>query len=93
VYTIRVSKKFLRQAGKFFRMHPDLNERFAMLVEELRTDPFAPHLELHGLTGKLKGCYAVILTHKYRVTLTLLVTEKEIVLLDIGSHDEVYRDR
>jgi hypothetical protein len=26
-----------------------------------------------------------------RITLTLLMTEQEIVLLDIGSHDEVYR--
>jgi hypothetical protein len=33
----------------------------------------------------------VRLTYSYRVTLTLLITEQEIVLLDIGSHDEVYR--
>jgi hypothetical protein len=26
-----------------------------------------------------------------RITLTLAIPEKEIVLLDIGSHDEVYR--
>lgn len=31
------------------------------------------------------------LTYSYRITLTLLITEKEISLLDIGSHDEVYR--
>jgi hypothetical protein len=41
--------------------------------------------------GKLAGCYAVSLTHSYRITLTLLITEKEIILLDIGSHDDVYR--
>ncbi len=35
--------------------------------------------------------YAVSLTFKYRVTLTLLVTEDLITLIDIGSHDEVYR--
>ena len=29
--------------------------------------------------------------HAYRITLTLLITEKEIILLDIGSYDEVYR--
>jgi hypothetical protein len=27
----------------------------------------------------------------YRIILTIEITEKEIVLLDIGSHDEVYR--
>ena len=27
----------------------------------------------------------------YRIILTIEVTDKEIILLDIGSHDEVYR--
>ena len=34
---------------------------------------------------------AVSLTYVYRITLTLRITKKEIILLDIGSHDEVYR--
>ena len=29
--------------------------------------------------------------YPHRITLTVLITEKEIVLLDIGGHDEVYR--
>jgi hypothetical protein len=37
------------------------------------------------------GCHAVSLTCSYRITHTLLITEEEIVLLDIGSHDEVCR--
>jgi hypothetical protein len=39
----------------------------------------------------LEGLHAVSVTHAYRITLTLRVTKKEIVLLDIGSHDEMYR--
>ena len=35
--------------------------------------------------------YAVSVTHAYRITLTLRVTKREIILLDIGTHDEVYR--
>jgi hypothetical protein len=34
---------------------------------------------------------AVSLTYSYRLTLLLRVTEQEVVLLDIGTHDEVYR--
>ena len=37
------------------------------------------------------GIQAVSLTYDYRITLTVIVTDKEITLLDIGSHDEVYR--
>ena len=47
-------------------------------------------LESGGLPGKLADCYAINLTYSYRITLTLFITEQEIVLLDIGSHDEVY---
>ncbi|MDO9385921.1 MAG: hypothetical protein Q7T65_04365 [Thiobacillus sp.] len=57
---------------------------------QLRADPFEPSLRLHPLTGKLQGMQAVSLTYSYRITLTLKITEHEILLLDIGSHDEVY---
>lgn len=91
MYTITTPHQFLRQARKFFKKHPDLKTRFVKVVSDLQKNPFHPHLELHPLSGKLSGCHAVSLTYGYRVTLTLLITEKEIILLDIGSHDEVYR--
>lgn len=91
MFTIVTPKQFLCQARKFFKKHPDLKQHFAKVVTDLQRDPFQPHLSLHPLTGKLAGCYAVSLTYSYRITLTLILTEKEIILLDIGSHDEVYR--
>jgi addiction module RelE/StbE family toxin len=93
MYVIQATDQFLRQARKFFKKHPDLKERFAKLVTELSDDPFQPALQLHPLTGKLDGLWALSLTYKYRVTLTLMITEKEIVLLDVGSHDELYRKK
>jgi addiction module RelE/StbE family toxin len=91
VYAIVTPQQFLRQARKFFKRHPELKPRFAAVLGDLQMDPFQPHLELHPLSGKLSGCYAVSLTYSYRLTLTLMMTGKEIILLDIGSHDEVYR--
>lgn len=91
MYTIVTPEQFLRQARKFFRKHPELKSRFAAVVDALRADPFQTHLALHPLSGKLAGLHAVRLTYSYRITLTLLVADKEIILLDIGSHDEVYR--
>lgn len=91
MFTITTPQQFLRQARKFFKKHPDLKPRFATLLHDLQNDPFQPQLGLHPLTGKLAGCHAVSLTYSYRITLTLLISEKEIILLDIGSHDEVYR--
>jgi addiction module RelE/StbE family toxin len=91
VYAIVTPQHFLRQARKFFKRHPGLKPGFARVLTELQKDPFQPHLEMHPLSGKLAGCHAVSLTHAYRITLTLLITDKEISLLDVGSHDEVYR--
>lgn len=91
MFTVATPESFLRQARKFFKKHPDLRPRFAVVFEALRQDPFQPSLGLHPLTGKLAGCHAVRLTYSYRITLTVMVTEQEIILLDIGSHDEVYR--
>ncbi len=90
MYAIEASNSFLRRAKKFFTKHLDLKKAFAGVVDDLRKDPFQPHLELHSLGGKLQGCYAVSLTYSYRITLTLMVTEKEIILIDLGSHDDVY---
>lgn len=35
--------------------------------------------------------HAVSVSYEYRITLSLRVTEREIYLLDIGSHADVYR--
>ena len=91
MFSVTTSDQFLRQARKFFKKHPDLKPRFAALFEALKQDPFQPGLGLHQLAGKLSGCHAVRLTYSYRITLTVMITDKEIILLDIGSHDEVYR--
>ncbi len=91
MYALVTTDYFLRRARKFLRKHPDLRERFAQVVDDLRHDPFAPHLAYHHLGGKLKDMQAVSLTDSYRIILTIVITDKEIILLDIGSHDEVYR--
>lgn len=91
MYTITTPRQFIRQARKFFKKHPDLKPIFSRVVAALQINPLQPGLALHSLGGKLAGCHAVSLTYSYRITLTLLITEKEIILLDIGSHDELYR--
>ena len=59
------------------------------MLNDLQSDPFQPHLELHPLGGKLAGCQAVNLAHSYQITLALLISDREITLLDVGGHDQV----
>jgi mRNA-degrading endonuclease YafQ of YafQ-DinJ toxin-antitoxin module len=85
------TEHFERRARKFLRKHPDLRATLRDTLDDLSRDPFQPRLKLHALGGKLSGIQAVSLTHAYRLTLILKVTDQEIVLLDLGTHDEVYR--
>ena len=90
-FALTTTHHFERRARKFLRKHPDLKPTLGDTLEQLRQDPFVPSLRLHSLSGNLSGIQAVSLTQSYRLTLTVQITEQEIVLLDIGSHDEVYR--
>jgi len=89
-FALVTTQHFERRARKFLRKHPDLRPTLRDTLRDLARDPFQPKLKLHRLGGKLAGVQAVSLTYSYRLTLLLKVTEQEIVLLDIGTHDEVY---
>jgi mRNA-degrading endonuclease YafQ of YafQ-DinJ toxin-antitoxin module len=91
LYTLVWTSGFTRAAGKFLKQHPELREKFVAILDDLERDPFQPHLRYHHLGGKLKGVQAISITSSYRLTLTLLIADLEINLLDVGSHDEVYR--
>jgi addiction module RelE/StbE family toxin len=90
-YTVIATNKFKRNAERFRRSHPELSERVTRILRDLAIDPHQPRLQLHPLRGTLAGQHAVRITQKYRITLTLQITEREITLLDIGTHGQVYR--
>ena len=91
MYVLLTTGHFDRRVAKFTRTHPELKKPLAKALRNLEANPFLQSLRLHPLGGELEGLHAVRVTHAYRITLTLRITKKEIVLLDIGSHDEVYR--
>ncbi len=53
-------------------------------------DPFAASLKTHRLTGKLGGCWAFSVDNDCRVVFLFIKGYQKVLLLDIGSHDEVY---
>jgi mRNA-degrading endonuclease YafQ of YafQ-DinJ toxin-antitoxin module len=57
----------------------------------LEYNPGHSSLRLHPLKGKFQGKHAVSLACSYRIVLILTLQNQEIILLDIGSHDAVYR--
>lgn len=90
--TLVWTQTFLRTARRFVRRHPHLEGTLDDVLRQLTHDPFAPRLRLHSLKGRHADKHAVSLTYEYRIVLILKLTKEEVILLDIGTHDEVYRD-
>ena len=83
-------KSYFRQEIKFFKKHPNLVDKYANLLKKLANDPFEPSLKLHKLQGNLAKFHAVRLTYEYRIVLVVMMVDEQIILVDIGTHDEVY---
>ncbi len=91
MYALVWTAHFSRAARKFVKRHPELKKKVAVIPHDLEKDPFQLHLDYRHLGGKQTGVQAVSITDSYRITMTVIITKKEIILLDIGSHDEVYQ--
>ncbi|MEJ2333844.1 MAG: hypothetical protein P8Y08_13855 [Desulfobulbaceae bacterium] len=59
-------------------------------LELVEINPFHPSLRLHPLKGRLAGLHAVSISISYRITLEFIIQEKKIILVHVGSHEEVY---
>ena len=90
MYKLIFTETYLRREKRFLKRHPELIKRYKKVLRLLELNPSHPSLRLHKLSGKFLGKYSVSITMSYRIVITFTVTEKGIVLLDVGSHDEVY---
>ena len=84
------TQQYNRRAAKFLKRRPDVESQYAKTLELLELNPHHPSLRLHGLTGRLDGLQSISINLKYRVTIEMIITESEIVLINVGDHDAVY---
>ncbi|MGD9971134.1 MAG: type II toxin-antitoxin system YafQ family toxin [Sulfuricurvum sp.] len=83
-------KSYLKREVKFFKKHPELLDKYVVILKKLSNDPFESSLKLHKLQGNLEKFHAVRLTYEYRIVLILMIVDERIILVDIGTHDDVY---
>ena len=82
---------YMRRALRFIKRHPELKNQYAKTLVLLEMNPHHPSLRLHALSGRLQGVHSVSINLSYRITLELIVTEKDIIFIHVGDHDDVYR--
>lgn len=92
--TLIYDESFRRALRKRTKNRPELRDKVADVLSLLESDPFTPSLKTHKLQGELKGLWACSVEYDCRIVFRFEVLEEEteeaIVLIDIGSHDEVY---
>ncbi len=85
---------FRRAYRKRVRKDPGLQERIFEALALLATDAFDPRLKSHKLKGQLDGLWACSVEYDCRIVFAFEPDpesdEEMIVLIDIGSHEEVY---
>ena len=89
-YKIVFTERYTRIAARFLQRHPDMARAYVKTLALLEVNPQHPSLRLHALGGRLAGVHSVSINLSYRITTHLLITEREIVPLDLGDHDAVY---
>ena len=89
-YKLVFPESYIRRARKFLKKHPEIHSQYRKTLELLELDPHHPSLRLHGLQGNLSGLSSVSINISYRIVLELIIDGNEILLINIGKHDQVY---
>jgi mRNA-degrading endonuclease YafQ of YafQ-DinJ toxin-antitoxin module len=89
-YTLVFTDQYTRRANRFLKRHPELKQQYLKTLQLLEANPFHPGLRLHLLSGRLQSLHSVSINLSYRITLELLVTEEEIIPINVGDHEAVY---
>ena len=84
-------ERFKKIYKKWSQQHPELGAQFAKKIVQFETDPFHPALKTHTLSGVLKGLWSFRITYEQRLVFDFIDESRtKVVLIDIGSHEEVY---
>jgi len=89
-----LTSKFKRSLKKFVQRNVALQQQVEKTLLQMTEDVFASNLMSHRLKGEYDGLRACSCGYDCRIIFTIeksqQTNEDEIVLLNIGSHDEVY---
>ncbi|MBI4235330.1 type II toxin-antitoxin system mRNA interferase toxin, RelE/StbE family [Candidatus Peregrinibacteria bacterium] len=90
MYELVITENYQRRAKKFFDKHQEILKQYEKILKILCLNPKHPALRLHKLSGRLIGLYSVSINISYRLIIHFIIKDKQIIPIDIGSHDEVY---
>ena len=94
MYKLVLTPKFKRAYRRFVRRNQRLQSRIDATLIAMEVDVFAPSLGAHKLSGHLFSLWACSCGYDCRIVFSIEQSAESdgevVVLLDIGTHDEVY---
>lgn len=90
-YRILFTESYNKKASKWLKKQAVLRDQYLKTLQLIELDFRHPSLRRHKLSGRLSGLSSVSVNMSYRITLELMIQDGDIVLINIGSHDEVYK--
>ena len=82
-------QKFKKSLKKRLDKSDELTKKFKSKIKLFEEDPFNPILRTHKLSGILKEYWAFSIDYNLRVIFKF-IDSNTALLIDIGTHDEVY---
>lgn len=86
--------KSIRSFKRLIRKNPNLRSLLEQTLFQLADDPFHPSLRTHKLKGDLGEVWSCSIDYSYRILFEFVNDtqneEEVILLLNLGTHDEVY---
>ncbi|KKQ24992.1 MAG: hypothetical protein US40_C0004G0030 [Candidatus Roizmanbacteria bacterium GW2011_GWC2_37_13] len=86
---VYLSKNFDKFFKKLTKNNPSLKEKIKEKITLFQENPHHPSLKLHKLKGKMVEDWSFSVEGNLRIVLTYV--DDGVLLVDIGSHDEVYK--
>ncbi|MHB8362114.1 MAG: type II toxin-antitoxin system RelE/ParE family toxin [Patescibacteria group bacterium] len=85
---IKIQKSFLRKLNKYKKKDINRYKRILLKIELFKTNINNSSLKVHKLKGKYGSYWSFSVEEDLRI---IYIYKDRITLVDIGTHDEVYR--
>jgi toxin HigB-1 len=91
MYSIIYTSSYEAKAKKFLQKHSELKNQYIKTLKLLELNPYHPSLRFHKVNINGREIYSISINISYRITMDFYVKKEEIVLINIGDHDTVYK--
>lgn len=90
MFEILFSESYKIKLVHFLKKHPEIKKQYSKTIELLSLNPYHPSLRLHKFTLKNFSAYSISINMSYRISMDFVIEKNRIVLLNIGSHKDIY---